>query len=461
MARSHIFKGNESKKKMIDPTIPSKVTAFFQTFITDQLCEMYDMLLRGDLRQAEHLLVTHSMEFHTMVMKAMLPAAAKSFSQDHEAPRGVKCVMRPHRIRIATGHQVELLSPYHKVAISEGEMSRRPLLDHWQMIDGFSPLLYDRIGYMSMLAPSYDLAHEGVTKFGMDVCLSSVQKITYRLAERCDELGHEHLIIEPGYDLEDKTVVVSIDGGRSRVREYTNEINEHGRAKYDTPWREPKLFVIDVLDENGRPDQQELPIYGCQFNEEDVLHLLERYLIKLDIKRAKHVQLVADGAPWIWNRVPKLLRNVGVRENQLTQTLDFYHATQYIHNLVEAMPKRITKKVRKRLLNDFLGHMKAGEISHILGNLRAIFKRPGSLVKRWIGYLDKHKSRMQYADYEDSGLMRGSGIIESAIRRIINLRFKNASTFWLADNVEKLYFLRAALVAGRWNIVMDNIAKSP
>ncbi len=94
--------------------------------------------------------------------------------------------------------------------------------------------------------------------------------------------------------------------------------------------QEPKLFVIDVLDENGRPDQQELPIYGCQFNEEDVLHLLERYLIKLDIKRAKHVQLVADGAPWIWNRVPKLLRNVGVRENQLTQTLDFYHATQYI-----------------------------------------------------------------------------------------------------------------------------------
>jgi hypothetical protein len=68
---------------------------------------------------------------------------------------------------------------------------------------------------------------------------------------------------------------------------------------------------------------------------------------------------------------------------------------------------------------------------------------------------------MQYADYESNGLMRGSGIVESAIRRIINLRFKNASTFWLPENVEKLYFLRAALVAGRWNIVMDNIAKSP
>ena len=446
---------------MIDPTIPSKITAFFQTFITDQLCELYDMLLEGDLRQVEQLVSTYSIEFHTMVMKAMLPAAAKSFSQDHTAPGAVKCVMRPHQIRIATGCQIKVSSPYYKVAGNEAEVSRRPLLEHWQMIDSFSPLLYDRIGYMSMLAPSYELAHEGLTKFGMDVCLSSVQKITHRVAERCDELGHENLIVEPGYDLADKTVVVSIDGGRSRVREYTNEINEQGRACYNTPWREPKLFVIDVLNENGRPDRHELPIYGCQFKEKDVLHLLERYLVKLDIKRAKHVQLIADGAPWIWNRIPELLSDVGVREKQLTQTLDFYHATQYIHNLVEAMPKRIGKKARKMLLNNFLERMKAGEISQILGKLSNIFKRPNHLVKRWTRYLEKHGSKMQYTDYEANGLMRGSGIIESAIRRIINLRFKNASTFWLPENVEKLYFLRAALVAGRWNIVMDNIAKSP
>ena len=216
-----------------------------------------------------------------------------------------------------------------------------------------------------------------------------------------------------------------------------------------------------MLDENGLPDRQELPIYGCQFKEEDVLHLLKRYLIKVDIKKAKHVQLIADGGPWIWNRVPELLRDVGVREKQLTQTLDFYHVTQNIHKLVEAMPKRIVKKAHNRLLNDILEQMKAGDTTYVLAKLRAIFKRPGSLVKRWIGYLDKHTSRMQYIDYEVNGLMRGSRIIESAIRRIINLRFKNASTFWLTENVEKLYFLRAALVAGRWNIVKDNIAKSP
>jgi len=53
--------------------------------------------------------------------------------------------------------------------------------------------------------------------------------------------------------------------------------------------------------------------------------------------------------------------------------------------------------------------------------------------------------------------MCGSGIIESAIRRVINLRFKNASTFWNEEKVEKMYFLRGALVSKRWDILMNNL----
>ena len=100
--------------------------------------------------------------------------------------------------------------------------------------------------------------------------------------------------------------------------------------------------------------------------------------------------------------------------------------------------------------------MKNGEVKAVIEKIQSIFIRKSDIVKRWINYLDKHKDRMQYAEYQSNGFMRGSGIIESAIRRIINLRFKNASTFWLEENVEKLYFLRAALVAGRWDILMKN-----
>jgi hypothetical protein len=54
--------------------------------------------------------------------------------------------------------------------------------------------------------------------------------------------------------------------------------------------------------------------------------------------------------------------------------------------------------------------------------------------------------------------MCGSGIIESGIRRVINLRFKNSSAFWKQENVECLYFLRGILLSFRWKILMKNFA---
>ena len=43
----------------------------------------------------------------------------------------------------------------------------------------------------------------------------------------------------------------------------------------------------------------------------------------------------------------------------------------------------------------------------------------------------------------------GSGAIESAIRRVINLRVKSNSTYWLRENAETMIRLRAWLKAGR------------
>ena len=44
----------------------------------------------------------------------------------------------------------------------------------------------------------------------------------------------------------------------------------------------------------------------------------------------------------------------------------------------------------------------------------------------------------------------GSGVVESAVRRVVNLRFKSASMFWREDHLEPLLALRALLKSGRW-----------
>ena len=47
--------------------------------------------------------------------------------------------------------------------------------------------------------------------------------------------------------------------------------------------------------------------------------------------------------------------------------------------------------------------------------------------------------------------------LESAVRRVINLRFKASGTFWNEDTVSGLMHLRACFKAGRWDEMMERV----
>jgi hypothetical protein len=49
---------------------------------------------------------------------------------------------------------------------------------------------------------------------------------------------------------------------------------------------------------------------------------------------------------------------------------------------------------------------------------------------------------MRYSFFKDLNLSTGSGAVESAIRRVINLRLKGAGIFWTAVMAEVMLFLR-------------------
>jgi len=50
-------------------------------------------------------------------------------------------------------------------------------------------------------------------------------------------------------------------------------------------------------------------------------------------------------------------------------------------------------------------------------------------------------------------LPQGSGAIESAIRRVVNLRLKSPSVYWYRENAEALLMLRAYYKAEKWNLL--------
>jgi hypothetical protein len=295
--------------------------------------------------------------------------------------------------------------------------------------------------------------------YGVNCTVTGLRDLTNEVATTCSQYGEAQLQLEAEESLAGKRVVISSDGGRTRTRLPNGVINEQDRKGYTTPWREPKLFVIEVLDDQGCLSQHHLPIYGCRLGDVAHVELLRSYLLKLDIHLAKEVQLVADGAPWIWNQIPPMLKKLGVPEDQLIQTLDYYHAVEHLYTLFKNLPSRIGKKHAALLLKRCKNWLWEGKIGHILRLWKMLYKRKPKSVKTEMNYLAKHADRMQYATFKDQHLMCGSGVIESAIRRVINLRFKNTGTFWYPDNVEQLYFLRGAVLSKRWKIVVENLAK--
>ena len=48
------------------------------------------------------------------------------------------------------------------------------------------------------------------------------------------------------------------------------------------------------------------------------------------------------------------------------------------------------------------------------------------------------------------GIPCGSGAIESTIRRVINLRLKSNAMYWLEENAEGMFAVRALLLCDRW-----------
>jgi hypothetical protein len=178
---------------------------------------------------------------------------------------------------------------------------------------------------------------------------------------------------------------------------------------------------------------------------------------------AEVVAFRADGAPWIWDRWDWVIQRLGLRAKQVSKGLDWSHAVHHISlglaSLVEgAERKRVFKKMRKWL--------KAGRWHKVVAELTAL----GLLAELpldaplWteVNYLERHGSagHLDYATFRRRGLPLGSGAIESAIRRVINLRMKGNSIFWLEDNAEAMLALRGLVLSGRWNQTFAKILES-
>ncbi len=142
----------------------------------------------------------------------------------------------------------------------------------------------------------------------------------------------------------------------------------------------------------------------------------------------------------------------------MVEVLDWCHGVHHLSLALTALDLALDE--RQETYRRLRGLLKKGESKAVLAELeeKAAHQPEDSPVWREIRYLRKHSDagRLRYNCFRFRGVPMGSGAIESTIRRVINLRLKGNSIYWTEDNAEAVFQLRAAVVSGRWEEIVEH-----
>jgi len=72
------------------------------------------------------------------------------------------------------------------------------------------------------------------------------------------------------------------------------------------------------------------------------------------------------------------------------------------------------------------------------------------ICEREIGYFDKNKERMRYADFKKRGFFVGSGVMEAGCRTVVCQRLKQSGMHWTVSGANKIIALRCSQLSNRW-----------
>ena len=163
---------------------------------------------------------------------------------------------------------------------------------------------------------------------------------------------------------------------------------------------------------------------------------------------AKEVCVIGDGAPWIWNIADeKSFLLYGA-----TQIVDLFHAREHYWNVAKACFGQNKDKLyqwteeRRKELDD-------GKPEEVIDAINRCSSLPGydkAICEREIGYFEKNKERMRYADFRKRGLFVGSGVLEAGCRTVVGQRLKQSGMHWTVRGANSIIALRCSILSNRW-----------
>lgn len=379
--------------------------------------------------------------------------------------------LREVTVRLYNGQEVRIESPYFvKAQPKRGRRRHKPGpksakgeghigLELFGIIGLSSGIFLGDVVKLALLCPSITVAKEVLLERGISIDTKTIRRL-------CTVLGCKALPIRGRVSLDGTerldgyTLVIGLDGGRLRVRRPKRGRKKNGQKRqgFHADWKEPNLFTIYLIDDSGEIVKEFKPLHDATMGRKHgVFVLLEQYLDALNITEVSRIVFCGDGDPSIWGRVETLCQKLNFDPDNIYQVLDYTHAMQNLNEIVQLLPKDLGKApVIAKSWKDMIWQGNVHELyKSIITNLEGSAKNEG--IKKWESYFLKNEKRMQYKYFKSINIPLGSGCVESAIRRVINLRLKSPGIFWKKEMAEIFLCLRSQLISGRWSIMMKNI----
>ena len=169
--------------------------------------------------------------------------------------------------------------------------------------------------------------------------------------------------------------------------------------------------------------------------------------IKEGLDSAKATVVLGDGASWIWNlaadQFPKAI-----------QILDLWHVLDRLGKVARSAFGEENTALVKQWLHERKAELLSSRLADVKTAIQSLARKHpacAELAKADMGYHKNNASRMDYAKYLNLGLYIGSGVAESACKRVVTQRLKGAGMRWSSVAAQAMAKLRCLALSLQWS----------
>lgn len=287
--------------------------------------------------------------------------------------------------------------------------------------------------------PFVHAAEELEAILGVQVSQSTVRRLTEEAGTLCCQQQNEAVVLPSTQETAATPMVMSADGAMVHIR--------------GNGWQEVKTLVIAKVEPRPSTAKAHAPdprtsahtVFSRLTDAETFSDLCSGEISRRGIDQAPSVCAVQDGAVWLQGFVD------GHRQDAV-RILDFYHAADYISAIGDEVRTR-GGHLPPDWLVGVLHRLKHEGPSRVLKHLCWLVEHvgPSETLQGHLNYLLKREAQMQYPSYQAAGWPIGSGMVESAHKRVLQARLKGAGMQWTTTNVNAMLSLRNMIDNDRWN----------